>query len=84
MRSAGDAPKGEGQQDFGIAGGQVNDCEQKADRAEVAWERRGRTPHPVRDLVRVHAQVERGQAVAQNALSPQAQVVVGPSNERQE
>jgi len=81
VRSARDAPKGEGQQDFGAASGQVNDREQEADRAQVAGERGRQAPGPVGDLVKVNSEVERHEAVAQDSLGPQAQVVVGPSHE---
>jgi len=84
VRSARDAPKGEGQQDFGIAGGQVNDCEQEADRAQMAGERGGHAPDSIGNLVKVNPEVERHKAVTQDALGPQAQGVVGPSQEHQE
>ena len=84
VRSARDAPKGEGQQDFGAASGQVNDREQEADRAQVAGERGRQAPHAVGDLVKVNPEVERHEAVAQDALGPQAQVVVRPSHQHQE
>lgn len=84
VRSARDAPKGEGQQDFGAASGEVNDCEQKADRAKVAGERGGHAPGSIGNLVNVNPEVERHEAVAQDALGPKAQVVVGPSQEHQE